>query len=111
LAVLYMLARLAYATFVIGFGSPVLGMIIMGTAVVASVALLIRRWRCADDDVTVVRLLILAGSALVMPIWSVVLLNHTLLHAVWMVRPFAWFIALAAILRLWPLRARSSPRG
>ena len=38
LALLYMLARLAYATFVIGFGSPVLGMIIMGAAILAGLA-------------------------------------------------------------------------
>jgi hypothetical protein len=31
-----------------------------------------------------------------------VFVNHTLLHAVWMVRPFAWFIALAGLLLWWP---------
>jgi hypothetical protein len=33
-----------------------------------------------------------------MPVWSLVFLSHTLLHAIWMVRPFAWFVALALIL-------------
>src|SRR6185369_3863735 len=50
LALLYMVARLAYATFVIGFGSPVLGMIIMGAAATASAALLARRARDACDS-------------------------------------------------------------
>ena len=94
-----MIARLAYATFVIGFGSPVLGMVIMGAAVAASVGLMIRRARAAHDTVMRTRLLVLLGSALVMPVWSVLFLNHTLLHAIWMVRPFAWFIALAGLLR------------
>ena len=40
------------------------------------------------------RLAILIASALVMPVWSLVFLNHTLLHAIWMVRP-EW-LALAA---------------
>jgi hypothetical protein len=102
LALLYMLARLAYATFVIGFGSPVLGMILMGTAVIASAALLIRRSRNTRDTVIRTRVLILFGSALVMPLWSVIFLNHTLLHAVWMVRPYAWFIALVGLLLWWP---------
>src|SRR5262249_9748538 len=101
LAVLYMVARLAYATFVIGFGSPVLGIIITGTAEIACAVLLIRRARREHDRVMRTRLLILFGSALVMPVWSLVFVNHTLLHAVWMVRPFAWFIALAGILLWW----------
>jgi len=100
LAALYMVARLAYATFVIGFGSPVLGIIMMGTAVIAGAVLLIRRARTAPDTIMRTRLLILFGSAFVMPLWSLVFVNHTLLHAVWMVRPFAWFIALAGLL-LW----------
>jgi hypothetical protein len=48
------------------------------------------------------RLLLLFASALVMPVWSLVFLSHTLLHAIWMVRPFAWFVALAGILVFWP---------
>jgi len=107
LALLYMLARLAYATFVIGFGSPVLGMIIMGAAVIATIALLIHRARGARDDLMRARLMILFGSALVMPVWSVIFLNHTLLHAIWMVRPFAWFVALAGIVLVWRDKERS----
>ena len=41
-----------------------------------------------------------------MPAWSLVFLSHTLLHAIWMVRPFAWFIALAGILMFWPRETR-----
>jgi len=111
LALLYMLARLAYATFVIGFGSPALGMIIMGTAVIASGALLIRRAQNARDNIMRTRLLILFGSALVMPLWSLVFLNHTLLHAIWMVRPFAWFIALAGLLLWWPSESRAAAQN
>jgi len=103
-AVLYMLARLGYATFVIGYGSPVVGMAIMGAAVVATAILLIRRARAAREPVARTRLLVLFASALVMPLWSLVFLSHTLLHAIWMVRPFAWFIALAGILIFWPRR-------
>ena len=46
------------------------------------------------------RLALLSVSALVMPVWSLVFLSHTLLHAIWMVRPFAWFVALAGLLAL-----------
>jgi hypothetical protein len=101
-AALYMLARLGYATFVIGYGSPVFGMTIMGVAVVTTAALLIQRAHAARDPVAGTRLLILLASALVMPVWSLVFLSHTLLHAIWMVRPFAWFIALAGVLVFWP---------
>lgn len=108
LALLYMLARLAYATFIIGFGSPVLGMILMGTAILVGVVLMIHRARAAKDAVSHTRLLVLLGSALVVPAWSVLFLNHTLLHAIWMVRPFAWFIALAGILLWWPAETRAA---
>lgn len=108
LALLYMLARLAYATFVIGFGSPVLGMIIISAAILAGLVLMIRRARVAQDAVTRTRLLVLLGSALVVPAWSVVFLNHTLLHAIWMVRPFAWFVALAGVLLWWPADDRAA---
>ncbi len=105
-AVLYMLARLGYATFVIGYGSPIVGMTLMGLAVVTSFALLIRHARCATEAADRMRLLILLASALVMPVWSLVFLSHTLLHAIWMVRPFAWFIALGGILLAWARQAR-----
>jgi hypothetical protein len=101
-AVLYMLARLGYATFVIGYGSPAVGMAIMGGAVLATGVLLIRRTRALNSAVARTRLLILSASAMVVPVWSVVFLSHTLLHAIWMVRPFGWFIALAGILITWP---------
>ncbi len=106
LSALYMLARLGYATFVIGYGSPVLGMVIVGSAVAASTALLVHRARASRDAIARTRLLILLGSALVMPVWSVIFLSHTLLHAIWMVRPFAWFIALAGILMVWRASSR-----
>lgn len=101
-AVLYMLARLAYATFVIGYGSPLAGMATMGGAVVATAVLLARRARAWHDPVAGTRLLVLFASALVMPVWSLIFLSHTLLHAIWMVRPFAWFIAIGGILMFWP---------
>jgi len=104
-ALAYMLARLGYATFVIGYGSPILGIAIMGAAVLISAVLFVRRAR-DRDPVTRTSWLILLGSALVMPLWSVVFLNHTLLHAIWMVRPYSWFIALAGILLAWPAAAR-----
>jgi hypothetical protein len=109
LSVLYMLARLGYATFVIGYGSPILGIAIMATAIFFVAFSLIRRVRNSDDPVARTRLLILFASALVMPVWSVVFLSHTLLHAIWMVRPFGWYVALAGILLFWvtsPERAR-----
>src|SRR5262249_52529242 len=49
-ALAYMLARLGYATFVIGYGSPVLGMLVIGVAVIASAVLLLRRARQARGD-------------------------------------------------------------
>lgn len=105
-AVLYMVARLGYATFVIGYGSPILGMVIMGAALVTTGALLIQRMRRSTDEIARTRLLVLFASALVMPAWSIIFLSHTLLHAIWMVRPFAWFIALAGILMAWPASVR-----
>jgi hypothetical protein len=108
-AVLYMLARLGYATFVIGYGSPALGMAIVGAAVLTTGVLLIRRARASNDAVARTRLLILFASALVVPVWSVAFLSHTLLHAIWMVRPFGWFIALAAILMAWRPQRRDQP--
>jgi hypothetical protein len=113
LSVLYMLARLGYATFVIGYGSPVAGMVIIGLAFGATVVLLIRGLRSSTDPTSRMRLALLSVSALVMPVWSLVFLSHTLLHAIWMVRPFAWFVALAGLLALWPAADHSrvpSPR-
>jgi hypothetical protein len=103
--VFYMLARLGYATFVIGYGSPILGMAIVGAAVVTSCVLLVQQTRQSAEPVARTRLLVLAASALVMPVWSLIFLSHTLLHAIWMVRPFAWFVALPLIL----LAGRRSP--
>jgi hypothetical protein len=108
-AVLYMLARLGYATFVIGYGSPVVGMAIAGAAVLTTAVLLIRRAHALADSVARTRLLILFASALVMPVWSIVFLSHTLLHAIWMVRPFGWFIALAGILMAWRPQRQDRP--
>jgi hypothetical protein len=108
LSVLYMLARLGYATFVIGYGSPVFGIAIMTTAAAATGVLLIRRARKSHHAIARTRLLILCASALVMPAWSLAFLSHTLLHAIWMVRPFAWYIALAGILVFWPRERAAS---
>jgi hypothetical protein len=102
LSVFYMLARLGYATFVIGYGSPILGMAIVGLAVITTIVLLFRGMRGAKDATARTRLGILFASALVMPAWSLVFINHTLLHAIWMVRPFAWYVALAGLLMAWP---------
>jgi len=111
LSVLYMLARLGYATFVIGYGSPVLGMAIIGMAFVTTVVLLIRQLRDSTNAVTRMRFTLLSASALVMPAWSLVFLSHTLLHAIWMVRPFAWFVALAGLLVLWATEDRTRVGG
>ncbi len=108
-AALYMLARLGYATFVIGYGSPVVGMAIMGAAVLTTGVLLIRRARASSSTVARTRLLIVFASALVMPMWGVAFLSHTLLHAIWMVRPFGWFIALAGILMAWRPQRQDQP--
>lgn len=109
-AILYMLARLGYATFVIAYGSPILGMVLMGSALIASAVLLLRRARdVRGDDIASARWRILFASALVMPVWSLIFLNHTLLHAIWMVRPFAWFIALTGILLAWRARGAAEP--
>jgi hypothetical protein len=105
-SILYMLARLAYASFVIGYGSPALGMAIVGMALATTAVLLNRRARRADEGAMRARLAILIASALVMPVWSLVFLNHTLLHAIWMVRPYGWYVALAGILWFWPVSAR-----
>jgi hypothetical protein len=80
----------------------------MGGAVLSGLTLMIRRAREARTAVARTRLLVLLGSALVVPAWSVLFLNHTLLHAIWMVRPFAWFIALAGVLMLWPTENRGA---
>ena len=69
---------------------------------------MIRRVRAARSAIARTRLLVLLGSALVVPAWSVLFLNHTLLHAIWMVRPFAWFIALAGLLLWWPAEDRAA---
>lgn len=111
LSVLYMLARLGYASFVIGYGSVILGIALIGTAVVATAVLFIKQAFRARDPVAQTRLAILLGSALAMPVWSVVFLNHTLLHAIWMVRPFGWYVALAGILVCWRAGSVQAERG
>jgi hypothetical protein len=101
-----MLFRLAYFTFVIGYGSTGFGLTIVAAGVVATIVLLIRRCRASQPaSAEATRLILVLASALVMPAWSLVFVNHTLLHAVWMVRPFGWYAGLAALLALWPKAA------
>lgn len=105
LSMLYMLARLGFASFVIGYGSTILGLAVLGTGVLATGILFIRLTRRTSDATARTRLVILFATTLIMPAWCVLFLNHTLLHAIFMVRPFCWYVAIAGILLLWTAHA------
>ncbi|MGQ9369848.1 hypothetical protein [Azospirillum sp. ST 5-10] len=94
--VLFMGFRLLDESFRIAHGSEALGRaVIVGGALLALVLAAAELWRSAARERA--EALVLLGSALVLAVWYLAFLNHTILHAVWMVRPLAWLPALALV--------------
>ncbi|WP_156926958.1 hypothetical protein [Azospirillum halopraeferens] len=97
--VLFMGFRLLDESFRIAFGSPVLGQaVIVGGAAAAPLLIVATLWR---GGMAVRAEAVVLGASLLVPIvWYLAFLNHTILHAVWMVRPLVWFPALALVLAI-----------
>ncbi|HEY0834354.1 MAG TPA: hypothetical protein VGE72_10645 [Azospirillum sp.] len=99
----YLLFRLGEASHRIAFGSGALGIgVLAGTTVLVPVlaALGLRRRGGGGDGAAVRRAetVLLLLTPLVLLLWFAAFVNHTILHAVWMVRVLVWMPALAAVL-------------
>lgn len=77
----YMVFRLAYFAFVPGLGSTVLGLAVLGGS-----ALLLTLLALSARGETLARALAVIGACALIALWYLTFLNHTLLHATWMVR-------------------------
>jgi hypothetical protein len=109
LKLLYVIAKLlVIGGRVVGYGSALLGATALVGGFAAAAYCLWRRLRRAITPIQRTRCGLLLCSMLVMPAWVIIFLNHTLAHAFWMVRPFGWWVGIAAITALAiPLRPAS----
>jgi hypothetical protein len=100
----YAAFRLAYFGFVPGWGSTALGLALLGGSLLGVLLLAWRALRrgAGTEDSRRRAGAILAASAVV-PVWYLLFLSHTLLHAVWMVRSLAaWPIAFGLLVLFRP---------
>jgi hypothetical protein len=80
----YAAFRIAYFSFVPGAGSTLLGMLVLGSAVLAVPIL---AWHAARrDNDAALRAAVIVGACGIVLVWYLLFLSHTLLHASWMVR-------------------------
>lgn len=90
IASIYAFVKLAYSSFVLAFGSHVLGALVIGGGWVAAV---VSNWRAlVGNRYPSVRPIsaILLVAALIAPAWYLVFPNHSIIHSYFMVRPLAW---------------------
>jgi hypothetical protein len=103
-------AMLAYSSFVLGWGSHVLGAIMVLLPTPLLVALAAWALRHRDKSTCADRCLALACAGLVPVLWYLVFANHAALHSIYMVRPLAVNAAIALIMFLPGLRSEWSVR-
>lgn len=107
LRIVMMGVALLHASFGLAYGSTPIGAGLLLLAAGVVLLHLIRLWRspanpgrCAD--------LLLAGSVLILPCWYLLFVNHSILHAIWMVRPLVWLLAVPLMLTvMWRVDRRS----
>ncbi|HYH23007.1 MAG TPA: hypothetical protein VD995_30720 [Azospirillum sp.] len=107
----YLLFRLGEASHRIAFGSGALGTAVLAGATVLVPTLAVLAWRApagADARLPRAETVLLLLTPLVLLLWFLAFVNHTILHAVWMVRVLVWMPALAAVLAV---RAAARPEG
>lgn len=95
--------RLWQRTHVLTYGSQRAGNALVALIVMSWIVGAIRAWRDRGIAGNVNRVLLL--SAALMPLfWVLVLPNHTVIHAVFMVRILVASLALAPLAAVWPIR-------
>ncbi len=97
----FVIAKLAYSTTSIAFGSRIMGICAVAAGVISllvgAVYLLFRRQQTVQRPVVYALLL----SVAVIPVWYLLFLGHTIVHTRFMVRPLVWIIAIGAIFACW----------
>jgi len=93
-AVLYALMKLGRETKILGQGSVALGLSLVLIAIVGLAGGARARWHRLPDRFERTRTAVLVGAALVTPAWYLLFLNHTIVHAGFMIRPLVGFIAI-----------------
>jgi hypothetical protein len=93
-AILHALVKLGNSAKTLGHGSLALGLafVLVATAGLARGAR--ARWHRLPDRFERTRTAVLVGAALVTPAWYLVFLNHTIIHATFMIRALVGFIAI-----------------
>jgi hypothetical protein len=93
-ALFYAALALGYWTKVLGHGSLALGLTLALLAVVGLVAGARARWRRLPDRLERTRTAVLVAAACITPAWYLLFLNHTIIHASFMIRALIGFVAL-----------------
>lgn len=89
---------LLYSSFVLGFGSHLIGaMIVIVPAIVLAISIY-RMARRGGNGKRDVEMLVLAGAGLIPICWYLLFSNHTILHSFYMVRPLALNFALSSVI-------------
>jgi hypothetical protein len=93
-AILYALVKLGRSSKILGHGSLALGLPVVLIAIAGLAYGARARWRRLPDRFERTRTAALVGAALVTPAWYLVFLNHTIVHATFMIRPLVGLIAI-----------------
>jgi hypothetical protein len=78
----------------LGRGSSALGLTLIFVAGIGLAGGAALRWRRLPDTLERTRTVVLVGAALVLPAWYLVFLQHTIVHAGFMIRPLVGLIAI-----------------
>ena len=101
----YALSKIVYFTKLMAFGSATLGVIL---AVILPLALAgLSAWQAlrAQDPLQRLRISLVLGGCLAMPVWYLAFIHHTIVHAHFMFRPLVWPLALLVAMQAWSKRS------
>lgn len=110
LRIAMMCVGLLHATYVLAYGSTPLGaaLLLLSFAILGLHLLLLIKDRKAEQRAADLTLL---ASVLILPVWYLTFINHTILNAIFMVRPLAWVMAVALALTVMRLTDRAAVRA
>src|SRR5690606_1005231 len=95
-SVIFLVAKMVYSSSYLAYGSLIFGGLLLVASVGGIVFMLFRQWRRPADKLDSMRLWGLAASAAVIPGWYLLFLNHSIIHASFMIRISTWIMAAAA---------------
>ncbi len=99
-SVIFLVAKMVYSSSYLAYGSLLLGALLLVASGGGIVFMLIRQWRRPADKLGSARLWGLAASAAVIPGWYLLFLNHSIIHASFMIRISTWIMAAAAAMAI-----------